>query len=77
MLGLLGIFFNIRSPSLFEDANIDEHEWEKGGFSLDYVKKQYEASAVNCWIAAALYVALFVFAFVNQRMNSRSSYEMS
>ncbi|KAL8614319.1 hypothetical protein ACOMHN_007657 [Nucella lapillus] len=75
MLALLGIFFWVRSPALFEDVPLDE--WDKKGFSLDYAKTKYEQNAVNCWIAAALYVVLFVFSFVQYRMNNRSSYEMS
>lgn len=77
MLGLLGVFFWQRSPALFEDANIDEEEWEKEKFSPDYVRQKYEDTAYNCWIAAGLYVVLFIFSFIQQKMNSRGSYETS
>ncbi|XP_005097060.1 ribonuclease kappa [Aplysia californica] len=77
MLGLMGVFFYIRSPSLFEDANISESEWEKEKFSADYVKDKYESQAYNCWIAAGLYVAVFIFSFIQQKLNSRVNYEMS
>ena len=69
------MFFWMRSPSLFEDANVDEKEWEKQHYSPDYVKKQYEMTALNCWIAAGIYVVLFFFSLINQKLNSRSSYQ--
>ena len=74
---MLGVFFWIRTPSLFEDANIDEEEWKKEGYSTDYIKKKYEDNAYNCWIAAGAYVVLFIFSFIQQKLNSRGSYETS
>lgn len=75
MLALLGIFFWVRSPALFEDVPLKD--WESHGFDSDYAKKKYEQNAINCWIAAAIYVGLFIFSFVQYKMNNRSSYEMS
>ncbi|KAK3753875.1 hypothetical protein RRG08_006262 [Elysia crispata] len=77
MLVLMGIFFQIRSPSLFEDINVDEEAWAKHNMNLEFVKSSYEDNAVNCWIAAVLYAVLFVFSFIQQRMNARQTYETS
>ncbi|CAL1548188.1 unnamed protein product [Lymnaea stagnalis] len=77
MLALMGVFFQIRSIALFEDVSVSESDWEKANFTRDYVKEKYEDNAINCWIAAGIYVLLFIFAFIQQRMNSRTSYEMS
>ena len=73
----MGIFFQIRTPSLFEDITVDEEEWHKNGMGIDFVKEKYEDNAVNCWIAAGLYGILFVFSFIQQRMNARQTYETS
>ncbi|XP_076450574.1 ribonuclease kappa-like [Babylonia areolata] len=75
MLALLGIFFWVRSPALFEDVPLGD--WEANHFSKDYAKTKYEQNAINCWIAAAIYVVLFIFSFVQYKMNNRSNYEMS
>jgi len=77
MLGLLGAFFYMRSPSLFEDAGVDEKEWKANNYTMEFVKEKYEDTALNCWIAAGLYAVLFIFSFIQQKMNSRGSYEMS
>ncbi|ESO91552.1 hypothetical protein LOTGIDRAFT_233363 [Lottia gigantea] len=72
MLGLLGLFFQIRSPTLIEDIPLEN--WN--GTYSEAVEK-FEQTAMNCWIAAGIYVVLFIFSFVQQRMHSRASYEMS
>ncbi|GFO29405.1 ribonuclease kappa [Plakobranchus ocellatus] len=77
MLILMGIFFKVRSPALFEDVAVDEGEWHSQGMDLKYVKSKYDDNALNCWIAAALYALLFVFSFIQQRMNARQTYETS
>jgi len=75
MLGLLGLFFQIRSPALFEDVPLGE--WEHHNYTLEYAKEKYEQNAMNCWIAAGIYVVLFIFSFVQFKMNNKSNYEMS
>ncbi|KAK7099570.1 ribonuclease kappa-like [Littorina saxatilis] len=76
MLGLLGVFFWLRSPALFEDTPLKSN-WEHHNYTLEYAKEKYEQNAMNCWIAAGIYVVLFVFSFIQYKMNNRSSYEMS
>lgn len=77
MLLILGGFFYIRSPALFEDIPKDEATWHAQNFSLEYVKEKYEQNAINCFIAAGIYVAIFIFSFIQQRMNAQGNYEMS
>lgn len=74
---ILGGFFYIRSPALFEDIPKDEATWHAQNFSLEYVKEKYEQNAINCFIAAGIYVAIFIFSFIQQRMNAQGNYEMS
>jgi len=77
MLGILGVFFWVKSPGLFEDLAMAKDEWKTNNFSKAYAYEKYEQNAVNCWIAAGIYLVLFVFSFVQFRMNNRSNYEMS
>ena len=73
----MGVFFQIHSPALFEDIPFKEKDWENANYSLTYLHEQYEVSALNCFIAAGLYVLCFFFSFFQFRMNSRQNYEMS
>ena len=73
----MGVFFQIHSPALFEDIPLEEKKWAGQNYSLTYLHEQYEVSALNCFIAAGLYVLSFIFSFVQFRMNSRQNYEMS
>lgn len=74
--GFLGVFFQIRSPSLYLDSGIDRIELINTN-STQYAQDKYTAQAINCWIAAGLYVVVFIFSFVQQKMNSRINYETS
>ena len=74
---LMGVFFQIHSPALFEDIPFKEEDWQKNNYSLTYLHEQYEVSALNCFIAAGLYVLCFIFSFFQFRMNTRQNYEMS
>jgi len=76
MLGLLGVFFRLHSPALFEDIPFDEAEWEHQNYSMSYVHEKYEEVGLNCFIAAGIYVLFFLFSFIQHRMNARQSYEM-
>ncbi|KAL8614103.1 hypothetical protein ACOMHN_026320 [Nucella lapillus] len=76
MLGLLGLFFWMRSPALFEDTPLTSM-WEHENFTAKFAQEKYEQNAMNCWIAAGIYVVLFLFSFVQLMMNKRSSYEMA
>ncbi|CAG5133336.1 unnamed protein product [Candidula unifasciata] len=71
MLALMAIFLKIRTPNLLEDVlggNITK--WEDHNFSIQYVRDQYDSSALNCGVAAILYIVLFIFAFIQLRLNN-------
>jgi len=76
MLVLLGVFFHVRAPALIEDLPIDENKWAGMDTPYDYkyIEDLYEQNAINCWIAAALYCATFIFSVIMFRVNMRSSY---
>ena len=73
---LMGVFFRIHSPALFEDIPFDEKEWEHKNFTISYVHEKYDQVALNCFIAAGIYVLFFIFSFIQHRLNSRANYEM-
>lgn len=77
MLALMGVFFKVRSPALFEDVGASMSDWEKKNFTLEYIKEKYDDNAINCWLAAGLYVLVFIFSFIQQRKNAQASYEQS
>jgi len=77
MLALLGVFFWIRAPALAEDLPINELEWEKENYTYGYIEKLYQQNAINCWIAAGIYVVTFVLSVVMFKVNQRSSYVQS
>lgn len=78
MLSLMGVFFQIHSAALFEDIPFDEAEFHNSSMHFtDYVHKQYEKTALNCFIAAGIYLLFFFFSCTQQRMNAKASYEMS
>jgi ribonuclease kappa len=74
MLALLGVFFKIRAPALAEDLPINEEEWAKNNYTYNYIVELYDQNAVNCWIAAGIYVVTFVLSVVMFKVNQRSSY---
>ncbi|BFZ05059.1 hypothetical protein BsWGS_08098 [Bradybaena similaris] len=71
MLALMAIFFKIRTPILLDDVfagNITK--WGDHNYSTQYVMDQYDNNALNCGIATILYIILFVFAFIQLRLNN-------
>jgi len=79
-LVFMGIFLMIKSPAFAEDLPftdqllIDNHN---NGTLDDYIGGVYSQASTNCFIAGALYVGVFVFAFIQHRLNLRANYVMS
>lgn len=76
MLGLLGVFFRIRSPALVEDLPIDEAKWNDLGHDYSYIEGLYNQASTNCFIAAGLYGGTFILSLVMWTINKRSDYTM-
>lgn len=74
---ILGFFFKIGSPGLFEDIPLSEGDWEKANHTRGFIMEKYETTAINCWVACGIYVVILIFSIIQQRMNSRNNYEMS
>ena len=71
---LLGIFFYIQSAPLLDDFSLSE-EAEKEDITkfTDDLKDAFHVRAINCWIAAALYVALLIFSGIQFRSHLQAS----
>uniref|UniRef100_A0A914Q1S7 Ribonuclease kappa n=2 Tax=Panagrolaimus TaxID=55784 RepID=A0A914Q1S7_9BILA len=64
-LALLGLFFNLQAVTLFPDLHFEEHE----EYRTELVEEKYSLKAQQCWMAAGLYLATFVFVYIQNRWN--------
>lgn len=73
MLAMLGIFFTTHSAVLIEDVPFTEdmHNQET---QLQGIYKLYNQVGYNCFIAAAIYVAIGLLSFCQVRLNKRKEY---
>ncbi|CAH1266379.1 ribonuclease kappa-A-like [Branchiostoma lanceolatum] len=71
MMGLMGVFYLIKSPLLLEDIGpTTEDDW-KDRTKIDAI---FQQSAYNCWVVAGVYVFVGLFSYFQMRMNSRQQY---
>eukprot|EP00058_Branchiostoma_floridae_P009460 XP_002594948.1 hypothetical protein BRAFLDRAFT_271062 [Branchiostoma floridae] len=70
MMGLLGVFFLIKSPLLLEDIPATKEDFEERA-KVDAI---FQQSAYNCWVVAGVYVFVGLFSYFQMRMNSRQQY---
>ncbi|KAL0279035.1 UNVERIFIED_CONTAM: hypothetical protein PYX00_000679 [Menopon gallinae] len=79
-LVFMGIFYYVESVALVEDLPINENkpitnEEEMNEF-LSNVQAGYKENAINCWIAACLYILTLILSGYQFYVNSRSSLTM-
>ena len=55
-LAITGVLFHNRSVALIQDVFLEESYTSKSQLLID-IDTRYDASALNCWIAALMYVA--------------------
>ncbi|XP_043482102.1 ribonuclease kappa [Leptopilina heterotoma] len=72
-LALMGIFFYCKSVALIEDLPLEGKTFTKVEDFYFEVNKGFQANALNCWIAAILYVITLGFSGYQFYLNSRSS----
>jgi ribonuclease kappa len=75
-LSLMGIFFWIHSVALVEDLNIDEEKISSKGEYVNAMEASYNQNAMNCWIAALLYLVTLCVSAQQFWMNNRSTYSV-
>ncbi|CAG9563912.1 unnamed protein product [Danaus chrysippus] len=74
-LTLMGVFYYIRAVALLEDIPLGEKHGSIDEFVAE-VEHGYNQNALNCWIAALLYVITLVISGHQFWMNNRSSVSM-
>lgn len=55
-LGITGVLFHTRSVALIHDVLLNK-EYQTSNQLINDINIKYDASALNCWIAALMYVA--------------------
>ncbi|KAA0723201.1 Ribonuclease kappa-A [Triplophysa tibetana] len=74
MLAMLGIFFTTHSAVLIEDVPFTEEDIHNQQSPLQGVYDLYNKVGYNCFIAAAIYVAIGLLSFCQVRLNKRKEY---
>lgn len=79
----MGLFLHLHAPALFEDLPINHTLWLQnatlkadGTIDMKIAYEKYDQAAVNCFIAAGIYVLIFIFSICQQRVNARASFEL-
>jgi ribonuclease kappa len=71
----MGIFFWINSVALIEDIPLEEEYTSITQLHTD-MEKGYRQNALNCWIAALLYLVTLAVSVQQFWMNNRSTYSV-
>ncbi|XP_055387562.1 ribonuclease kappa [Condylostylus longicornis] len=69
-LVLMGVFYWMHSVALIEDLPIEEEYHDPKLFYSD-VNSAYNQNAINCWIAACIYVVTLLISAQQFHANSR------
>ncbi|CAG9799178.1 unnamed protein product [Chironomus riparius] len=69
---LMGVFYYIHSVALIEDLPIEEHYKTPSEFYAA-ADRAYSQNAMNCWIAALIYVVTLAVSTWQFYANSRAS----
>lgn len=69
-LSLMSLAFYSRSIALVEDLNFNETDTEN---YLDKMEEAYDVQAMNCAIAAAIYVVTLLISWHQYWLNTRST----
>jgi len=74
-LSLMGVFFYTKSVALIEDVPLEE-EYESGAKLITDMETGFQQNALNCWIAALLYLVTLCVSVQQFWMNNRSTYSV-
>ncbi|CAL9685006.1 unnamed protein product [Knipowitschia caucasica] len=74
MLAMLGIFFSAKSAILIEDVPFTEKDIQDDKEPPGNIYRLYSQVAVNCFIAAGIYVAVGAVSLCQVRLNKRQEY---
>jgi len=65
-LGLLGVFFYTNAVTLFPDLGLEDI----GVMDKKAVEEKYSEKAVQCWIAAGMYLVTLIVVFWQNKFNT-------
>jgi ribonuclease kappa len=74
-LSLMGVFFYTKSVALIEDVPLEE-EYESEAKLITDMETGFQQNALNCWIAALLYLVTLCVSVQQFWMNNRSTYSV-
>ena len=74
-LSLMGVFFYTNSVALVEDVPMEE-EYSNEHDMITDLEAGYQQNALNCWIAALLYLVTLCVSVQQFWMNNRSTYSV-
>ncbi|XP_059207968.1 ribonuclease kappa-B [Centropristis striata] len=74
MLAMLGIFFSAKSAVLIEDVPFTDEDMRHESNPLQNIYSLYNQVGINCFIAAAIYVAVGAVSLCQVRLNKRQEY---
>uniref|UniRef100_A0A3B4WKX7 Ribonuclease, RNase K b n=3 Tax=Seriola TaxID=8160 RepID=A0A3B4WKX7_SERLL len=74
MLAMLGIFFSAKSAVLIEDVPFTEDDIRNDKNPPQNIYSLYNQVGINCFIAAAIYVAVGAVSLCQVRLNKRQEY---
>ncbi|TRY63564.1 hypothetical protein TCAL_09689 [Tigriopus californicus] len=74
-LALMGVFFWTNSVAFIEDIPLKE-EYESKDELINDLEQGYQQNALNCWIAALLYLVTLCVSVQQFWMNNRSTYSV-
>ncbi|XP_022186013.1 ribonuclease kappa [Nilaparvata lugens] len=73
-LVIMGVFYSMHAVALAEDLPIEEtDEFETSKDFYSAAEKGFQLNAMNCWIAACLYLFTFLFSSYQFYLNGRTS----
>merc|ERR1711881_350724 len=74
-LSLMGVFFYTKSVALIEDVPLEE-EYSSHHSLVTDMETGFQQNALNCWIAALLYLVTLCVSIQQFWMNNRSTYSV-
>jgi hypothetical protein len=72
-LSLTGFLFHQRALAFIEDVKLPKPSYSSAEELFNDLELGYDRSAINCWVAALLYLATFVVSAQQYYMNVRVS----
>lgn len=69
----MGVFTRVNSVAFVEDIPLNETAWKNNNYAPKDVENAYVLVSNNCFIAAAIYLAVLIFSAIQLYFNKRTS----